>query len=89
MVGCICIDNVTESVVITVEKHPETRCDDFHTGDYNWDKSEKTVADYDSNDEYPDTDSVVGVVYPSSVHKNNINVYHVPESRITPINDIV
>lgn len=89
MIGNICIDKETESPAVVVETHKDTRCDEFHTGDYNWDKSEKTVADYDSNEEYSDSEGVVGVVYPSGVLNNRVKVYHVPESRIMLIDEIV
>ena len=60
------IDKERESAVLVLEAC-DTTANQYKTGQYSWDKSELTVSDYEANEDYPETDSVVMGVYLESL----------------------
>lgn len=65
MVGEVRYDEENDSLVFVVQELTE-RANEYVVT-YNWDKSEKYVCDFDSNEDYPDDDYLVSGVYEDSL----------------------
>ena len=97
-VGSIRYDKENESRVLIVEKLDVAANE--HAVSYDWDMSPVYVSDYESNEEYPEDDTVLLAVYEGSLPEeytmdsipesvledlNEGVMYPFPESRLKPV----